>query len=88
MKERFETVGAELVIVWIMSDQNACYRNMKHRNSDRDKWKLEHWDEYIESVNFAAPEFSTFQPFIYDVRNQSEIERSFKNLIEYLKGDR
>lgn len=88
LKKRFETVGAELVIVWIMSDRNACYRNMKHRNSDRDKWKLEHWDEYIESVNFAAPEFSTFQPFIYDVRNQSEIERSFKNLIEYLKGNR
>ena len=25
------------------------------RNSDRDTWKLEHWDEYIASCNFEPP---------------------------------
>lgn len=86
LKKRFETVGAELVVVWILSDRDACYRNMKHRNSDRDKWKLEHWDEYIEGVNFDSPEFSDFQPFVYDVREPSKTERSFEKLIDYLKG--
>ena len=26
------------------------------RNSDRDTWKLTHWDEYIASCDFSIPE--------------------------------
>ena len=29
---------------------------MIKRNSDRDVWKLENWDEYISKVNFKIPE--------------------------------
>ena len=29
---------------------------MIDRGSDRDTWKLEHWDEYIAGVNFEIPE--------------------------------
>ena len=29
---------------------------MIKRNSDRDVWKLENWDEYIATVNFNIPE--------------------------------
>ncbi|MGN0470009.1 MAG: ATP-binding protein, partial [Acutalibacteraceae bacterium] len=29
---------------------------MIDRASDRDTWKLEHWDEYISSQNFVIPE--------------------------------
>ena len=25
------------------------------RNSDRDTWKLQHWDEYIKTVDFSIP---------------------------------
>lgn len=28
---------------------------MIERNSPRDKWKLENWDEYIKGVNFDIP---------------------------------
>ena len=29
---------------------------MIQRNSDRDTWKLEHWDEYIKTVDFTIPQ--------------------------------
>ena len=29
---------------------------MLSRNSDRDRWKLAHWDEYISKINFNPPE--------------------------------
>ena len=29
---------------------------MIDRNSDRDTWKLEHWDEYVAGLNFNIPE--------------------------------
>lgn len=29
---------------------------MMRRSSDRDAWKMEHWDEYIKGVNFDIPE--------------------------------
>ena len=29
---------------------------MIKRNSDRDTWKLEHWDAYIQTIDFSIPE--------------------------------
>lgn len=48
--------GAKLVIVWVVTDPEVCHQRMIDRNSDRDTWKLEHWDEYIKTVDFSIPE--------------------------------
>ena len=59
---------------------------MKRRNSDRDKWKLEHWKEYIKNVDFTPPENVTGQLIVYDGRrdNFGNIDE-FKRLTEALK---
>ena len=58
--ERFRTKlrnkGAKLVIIWVVTDPKVCHQRMIERNSDRDTWKLEHWDEYIKTVDFSIPE--------------------------------
>ena len=37
------------------TDPDTCHERMIKRNSPRDTWKLENWDEYIKTVNFSIP---------------------------------
>lgn len=46
---------AELVVIWVDTDPEVCHQRMIDRASDRDIWKLTHWDEYILGVNFEPP---------------------------------
>lgn len=56
LKAKLAEVGAKLSVVWIVTDPEVCHQRMIDRASDRDTWKLEHWDEYISSQNFVIPE--------------------------------
>ena len=55
-RTKLRTKGAKLVIIWVVTDPEVCHQRMVERNSDRDTWKLEHWDEYIKTVDFSIPE--------------------------------
>lgn len=58
--ERFRTrlaqKDARLEIIWVVTRPKICHERMIARNSDRDTWKLSHWEEYIKTVDFAIPE--------------------------------
>ena len=56
LKARLEEKGAVLKVIWVETDPEVCHQRMIDRGSDRDTWKLEHWDEYIAGVNFEIPE--------------------------------
>ena len=86
LKSRLSRVGARLIVVWINSDEMTCHANMKRRNSDRDKWKLEHWKEYIKNVDFTPPESVLGQLIVYNGRrdNFGNIDE-FKRLTEALE---
>ena len=56
LREKLKDYGAKLTVIWIVTDPEVCHLRMIKRNSDRDVWKLEHWDEYISKVNFKIPE--------------------------------
>ena len=56
LKEKLAAQGAKLVVVWIVTDPEVCHQRMIQRNSDRDPWKLTHWDEYIAGVDFSIPD--------------------------------
>lgn len=86
LKSRLSRVGARLIVVWINSDEKTCHVNMKRRNSDRDKWKLEHWKEYIKNVDFTPPESVPGQLIVYNGRrdNFGNIDE-FKRLTEALE---
>ncbi len=55
MEARLSKLGAKLVIIWVVTDPEVCHQRMIARNSDRDTWKLENWDEYISKINFEIP---------------------------------
>ena len=56
LRAKLAEKGAELVIIWVSTHPDTCHQRMLSRNSDRDRWKLAHWDEYISKINFNPPE--------------------------------
>ena len=55
LKERLKDNNASLVIVWVETSIDVTKKRMIERNSDRDIWKLAHWNEYIAGINFDIP---------------------------------
>lgn len=55
LEEQLAEKGAKLVVIWVVTDKEVCHQRMIERASDRDTWKLEHWDEYIAGCNFEIP---------------------------------
>lgn len=55
LKAKLAAKGAKLVIIWVETDPEVVHQRMIDRNSDRDTWKLENWDEYIKKCNFNRP---------------------------------
>ena len=56
LKARLAEKGAKLKVIWVDTDVEVCHQRMIARNSDRDTWKLENWDEYVAGLNFNIPE--------------------------------
>lgn len=82
LRERLKKLDAELKIVWIECSTEVCHKRMTERNSVRDTWKLSHWDEYIKTENFNAPDIDGL--LTYRNETDEEAEESFKNLIDNL----
>ena len=59
---------------------------MIERNSIRDVWKLEHWDEYVNMTNFKSPTHlnGIVDLFLYHNPTDEVAEQSFANLLEFL----
>lgn len=55
LKAKLAAKNASLVVVWVQTDMEVCHRRMIERNSPRDTWKLEHWNEFISMSNFDIP---------------------------------
>jgi len=58
LRSRLKNKGIKLIVIWVGCDPETCRRRMIARNSDRDTWKLEHWDEYIAGCDFPIPEIA------------------------------
>lgn len=55
LEERLKEKDAKLYVIWVETSVEVCRSRMIKRNSERDWWKLEHWDEYIATCNFNQP---------------------------------
>jgi len=61
---------------------------MKRRGSDRDRWKLSHWDEYVKNVNFLPPQNFGDALIVYNGRNNGNGAdgAGFESLIAEIKA--
>lgn len=56
MRRKLAGQSARLLVVWVHTELEVCRQRMIARNSERDTWKLAHWEEYVKSRNFDPPE--------------------------------
>ena len=47
--------GATLAVIWVETSPEVVHQRMIERNSDRDTWKLAHWDEYLRRCKLCHP---------------------------------
>ena len=55
LKTALSEKNSKLAVIWVQTDIEVCKQRMIQRNSDRDTWKLNNWEEYISGVNFEVP---------------------------------
>ena len=85
LKAQLAKKDATLVTIWVQTDPEIVHERMITRASDRDHWKLKHWDEYIASCNFEIPE-DLHDPnvkddlLIFNNNNDEEFEKSMKEI--------
>ena len=72
--------------MWVIADEEACQNISERspRNSSRDYWKLEHWDEYIKTRDFATPAIEG----LHTVNNSTDTSyiEDLNRLIEDMKN--
>ncbi len=90
LKEKLKEKSATLVAIWVETSPEIVHQRMITRNSDRDTWKLENWDEYIGSCNFDIPQNlddSNIKDdlLIFKNNNDEEFEDSMKDILEILE---
>jgi Chromatin associated protein KTI12. len=91
LKQRLAQKNARLVVIWVQTEIEVCRQRMINRNSDRDKWKLENWDEYISTVNFNIPKELDDSEckddlLIFKNSTEAEFDASMKEILTILEG--
>ena len=91
LREKLIKKNAKLTVIWVQTDVEVCRQRMIERNSDRDQWKLDNWEEYIAGVNFDIPE-ELDDPSCNDdlliFKNSSDVEfqASMKEILEIIES--
>ncbi len=90
LREKLAEAGAKLTVIWVVTDPEVCHQRMIDRNSDRDVWKLAHWEEYLATLNFNIPE-NLRDPddpgslLLYHNSTDVEAEVDFAHLLAFFK---
>lgn len=89
LKELVRSKGAKLIVIWVETLPEICKKRMIERASDRDSWKIAHWEEYIKGVNFEIPKLlenpkHTDGLLIFKNSSDEEFEESMINILAAL----
>lgn len=91
LKKKLITMNTKLTIIWVETSPEVCRQRMIDRNSDRDTWKLQNWDEYIKGVNFNIPSALDDPDVLDDLlifKNSSDAEykESMRRIVDIIEN--
>ena len=92
-RKRLASKNARLEIIWVVTDPEICHQRMIRRNSSRDTWKLENWDQYISGVDFSIPsaidrpDSSEDALLLFYNSTDQEYQESMKRIVGILEED-
>lgn len=86
LKEKLANQGAELVLIWVVTDIEVTRKRMIARNSPRDTWKLANWDEYVASRNYSTPDLPALSDCLVKFYNSTteEFNESMERITKFL----
>lgn len=90
LKAQLAEKNAVLVPIWVETDPEIVHQRMIKRNSDRDTWKLLHWNQYIAGCDFSVPQLLDDPKgslILFKNNNEEEFNESMKNCIEMLESN-
>lgn len=91
LKSKLKEKDATLAVIWVETLVEVCRQRMIARNSDRDTWKLTHWEEYIAGCNFNIPTALDDREvsddlLIFKNSSEQEFQESLTNIVRILEG--
>lgn len=86
LKTKLSSLGAELVVIWVVTDIEVSRKRMIARNSPRDTWKLANWDEYVASRNYSTPDVPALSDCLVKFfnSNNQEFNDSMERISKFL----
>lgn len=87
LREMLATKEAELSVIWVHTDVEVCHERMIERNSDRDEWKLQNWDEYISKQNFNPPT-NIKELVMFNNSSEEEFQASIEKVVQIVRENR
>lgn len=86
LRARLAEKDAELAIVWVDTAVEVVKQRMIDRNSDRDTWKIENWDEYIKTRNFDIPT-NIKELVVFKNSSEEEFNASIQEMVNIFKAE-
>lgn len=86
VKKRANSLGAELLVIWVTVPMPIWRERMERRNSSRDTQKLQRWDDYVKTVDHTPPcrltEWDAVDGLlIFNNENDAAVEQSMKDVL-------
>lgn len=53
VNRRYARLGVDVAMIWVDADVETMYAYLQARDAARDTWKLNHWDDYLGSIDLA-----------------------------------
>lgn len=63
--------GIDIALIWVDADAQTMYSYLQARDAARDSWKLDHWDDYLDSVDLGARPSAPY--FLVDNRQNAAL---------------
>ena len=74
LKTKLASRGAELILIWVVTDIEVSRRRMLARNSPRDTWKLANWDKYVAGRDYSVPDIPALSGCLVKFFNNNNVE--------------
>lgn len=91
LKNKLKEYNAKLTIIWVITKPEIIHKRMIERNSERDIWKLENWNQYLKTIDFSIPSAindknDNLDFFEFQNSSQQEYEDSIRKIIDVLEN--
>lgn len=90
LKDKLEKKGAELTVIWIITDIEVSRKRMIERNSPRDTWKIANWDVYVAGRDYSVPSIPSISDCLIKFYNSNneEFTESIERVSKFLLNDK